>query len=373
MPRNFTNMIDYVQNELDTFGQRDVCRVDSLVFSWLAYFRLPEEVMREAGDEGLPLKDLFRADWFVPMCGPLFDTKSSIELLTSVAASPRFRDVRVSNYVAHTDEVAEEQFSAMTFHISPRETFVAFRGTDNTLVGWNEDFNISFRTAIPSQIEAVNYLGDIATRTEGRIWCGGHSKGGNLAVYAGVMCAPEVRERLVRCFSHDGPGFSDATMADPRWSDVASLVDKTIPQSSIVGMVFERQELDYTVVHSNASGFSQHDPFSWEVDWRDFVLEDKLALGANIFDSSINAWLASASYEDRARFVNAVFMVIEASGEETFAGIKSNWRTTVPRMAAAVTQLDAQDRDLVMRALADVLRTMPGVPSFPGMPRAQGQ
>ena len=122
MPRTYQNMIDYVRTQLDTFAQRDVCRVDSLVFSWLVYFRLPEGVAALETGKGVALKDLFRADWFDEMCGPLYDTESSIELLTAVAASPRFRDVWVSGYESLTDERAEQQFAAMTFQLSMRET-----------------------------------------------------------------------------------------------------------------------------------------------------------------------------------------------------------------------------------------------------------
>lgn len=358
MARSYENMVDYVRTQLDGFDQRDVCRVDSLVFSWLSYYRLPEEVQEIMAGGGIPLKDLYRADWFDAMCGNLYDPQASIDLLSALAASPRFREVLVCGYVSKSNERAEQQFSAMTFVLSERETFVAYRGTDNTLVGWKEDFNMSFQTAVPSQVAAVRYLNRVAACTQGRIWCGGHSKGGNLAVYAGTMCDDATRARIVRCFSHDGPGFSSKTMADPRWSTASQIADKTIPQSSVIGMVFERQEQDFTVVHSHGTGLSQHDPFSWEVDWRDFVCDDKLGLAANYFDASINEWLATASDEDRERFIDLVFSVISASGEESFGQIKRNWRTAVPHMIAAAMRLDASDRELVLTALGDILRAM---------------
>ena len=362
MARTYENMIDYVRTQMDTFSQRDVCRVDSLVFSWLSYFRLPDEAYEALSLEGLALRDVYRSEWFESMCGKLYDPASSLELLSMVAASPRFRDVRVCNYVERLDEVAEQQFSAMTFCLSPRETFVAFRGTDNTLVGWKEDFNMAFRDEIPSQGAAVRYLEGLATRVQGRLWCGGHSKGGNLAVYAGVMCEASVHERIVRCFSHDGPGFGAKIMADPRWEGSSRLIDKTIPQSSIVGMVFERQEQDYLVVHSHSSGFAQHDPFSWEVDWRDFVKDERLGKGANLFSSSVNAWLSGATDAERERFVDTVFQVLAATGEDTFAAIKANWRKAGRRMVSAVGELSEEDRRLVGGAVGDIVRSLK--PSF---------
>lgn len=363
MPRTYQNMIDYVQTQLDTFAQRDVCRVDSLVFSWLVYFRLPEGVAALETGKGVALKDLFRADWFDEMCGPLYDTESSIELLTAVAASPRFRDVWVSGYESLTDERAEQQFAAMTFQLSMRETFIAFRGTDNTLVGWNEDFNMAFSPSVPSQMEAVRYVENVASRTSGRLWCGGHSKGGNLAVYAGMNCADDTFERIVRCYSHDGPGFSAECMAQGRWESATRKVDKTIPQSSIIGMVFERQESDYRVVRSHGTGFSQHDPFSWEVDLRDFVYEERLGSGASYFNGSMNEWLQESDAEQRERFVNVAFEVLGASGEDTFAGIKAHWRQALPKILVAVAALDPDERSIAQEVLAGMGRAM--MPDWP--------
>ena len=354
MARDFNNIVDYVRTQLDTFEERDVCRLDSLVLSQLAYLRLPEGVA-SSDEDAVPLKDLYRADWFDAMCSKVYDPKSSLELLTAVAASPRFREVLVSGYVSKVNEVAEQQFSAMTFTLYEDATFVAFRGTDNTLVGWKEDFNISFSTSIPSQKSALRYLERVAGRTHGKLWCGGHSKGGNLAVYAGVMSTPTTRERIVRCFSHDGPGFSNETMSDPRWVDAAVLVDKSIPQSSLVGMIFERQENDYSVVRSQSKGFSQHDPFSWEVEGCDFVVEEQIGYGARHVDSTVNEWLATTSTEERERFVDAIFTVIGAAGQDSFADIKATWRTSMPKMAMAARDLDPQDRKIVMEAAVELV------------------
>ena len=354
MARDFNNIIDYVRTQLDTFEERDVCRLDSLVLSQLAYFRLPEGVA-DTAENAIALKDLYRADWFGAMCSKVYDPKSSVELLTAVAASPRFREVLVSGYVSKVNEVAEQQFSAMTFSLYEDATFVAFRGTDNTLVGWKEDFNISFSTSIPSQKSALRYLERVAGRTSGKLWCGGHSKGGNLAVYAGVMSTPTTRERIVRCYSHDGPGFSAETMSDPRWTGAAELVDKSIPQSSLVGMIFERQENDYSVVRSQSKGFSQHDPFSWEIEGCDFVVEEQIGYGARHVDSTVNEWLATTSTEERERFVDAIFTVVGAAGQDSFADIKATWRTSMPKMAMAARDLDPQDRKIVMEAAVELV------------------
>ncbi len=357
MPRGFPNIVDYARSELDTFAQREICRVDSLVFSCLAYFRIPQEMQAAFGSEGVPLRSLYRAEWFDAMCGKVYDPQSSVELLAAVAASPRFRGVRVCNYQTRTNELAEQQFSAMTFRLSPQMTFVAYRGTDNTLVGWKEDFNMSFATAVPSQVSALRYLERVAEQTSGKIWCGGHSKGGNLAVYAGMMCLPATRSRLVTCFTHDGPGFSTDTMGDPRWQHATQLVDKTIPQSSVIGMIFENQEGDYAVVHSHNLGFAQHDPYSWEVDGRDFAIQERVSAGARMLDSTVNEWLSTTTPEDRADFVDAVFSVLGATDMDTMAEMRQNWRVATPKMLRAVARLDPRQRKLVLDAVTALARS----------------
>ena len=174
--------------------------------------------------------------------------------------------MRVCGYRAVFDAAAEEQFAAMTFCLPNGSIYIAFRGTDSTMVGWKEDFNMSFRCPVPAQTTATSYLESAALALDGPLMCGGHSKGGNLAVYAASMCDPAVRERLVRVYSHDGPGFNEAFLGGAEYQALAAAgkIDKTLPRSSIIGMIFEHQE-DYAVVESCDFGLLQHNPFSWVV------------------------------------------------------------------------------------------------------------
>jgi hypothetical protein len=266
--------------------------------------------------------------------------------------------VRVSNYVQDTNEIISRQFSGTAFRISETETYVGFRGTDNTMVGWKEDLNMSFSDAVPSQLSSVGYLEHVAARSRGRIWCGGHSKGGNLAVYASVMAKDEARDRVFCAFTHDGPGFSEKTMQDERWKSSRVAIDKTIPQSSVIGMVFESQEIGYRIVHSDAVGFYQHDPFSWEVDGLDFVEVSELAGGASRFNKSLNSYLANSEPKEREHIVDAIFSVLEASGEDTFAGVKANWKTAFPKMLIAASVLDAEERSIVLSAVGEIVGKM---------------
>ena len=288
----------------------------------------------------------------------MYDPPGARRLASAVAASPRFRDVRIFGYVMQLDDVTQMQFSAMSFGISPHETYVAFRGTDNTIVGWKENLNMAFQVQVPSQAHALGYFERVASRVPGTLWTGGHSKGGNLAIYVGMTCKPEVRERLACCFSHDGPGFTTTMLADLDASATTVPVDKTVPKSSIFGMLFDSGEQDAYVVRSTSSGFAQHDPLSWEVDDCDFVIEERLGRTASYVDTSLNAWIARATLAERQRFVEAVFSIMCAPDKKYTHEIRLNWRQTVPQMARAAIELEPEMRDIFVREVLDLIKEL---------------
>lgn len=359
MPGVFHNIIDYVWEQgAETFDERPLCRVDSLVLSQLCYCQLPSAAVPAWGWTGLPVHELWRSDWLEEMTCHMYDPPGARRLLSALAASPRFRNVRICSYTMQFDHITEMQFSAMTFLLGKDQTYVAYRGTDNTILGWKECLNMAFQVQVPSQTQALRYLERTASRVPGRIWCGGHSKGGNMAIYAGLTCAPEVRSRLACCFSHDGPGFTAETFAELQGGlgDVA--IDKTIPKSSIFGMLFSGGEQDAQVVRSVSSGFAQHDPLSWEVDGCDFVIEDRLGRTASYVDNSLNAWIDRATLAERQSFVEAVFAIMLAPEEKYTHDIHLKWRSYVPLMARTAIDLEPESRDLLIHKVLELLKEL---------------
>ena len=358
MPEAFHNIIDYVWEHGEPFVVRPLCRVDSLVLSQLCYFQLPGAAEPAWGWEGLPVHELWRSDWLDDMCCHMYDPPGAKRLICALAASPRFRGVRVCSYMMQVDRLTEMQFSAMAFRIGSVGTYVAFRGTDNTIVGWKENLNMAFQVEVPSQAQALRYLERVARREPGRLWAGGHSKGGTIAIYAGMTCAPEVRERLVCCFSHDGPGFTAETVEALRGVGGDVPIDKTIPKSSVFGMLFDGAEQEAQVVRSARSAFAQHDPLSWEVEGCDFVCEERLGRTASYVDDSLNAWIDRATLEERKRFVDAIFAIMEAPEEKYTHDIRTKWRTTGPQMVRAARDLEPEERDLFVHLIGRLIREL---------------
>ena len=186
-------------------------------------------------------------------------------LVEHAAKTARFSDVRLLGYVNRIDEETQTQFSALTMLLPDGSAYVAFRGTDDTIVGWKEDFNMAFTPEIPAQKYAAEYLRQVSGALPFRpLLVGGHSKGGNLAVYAAVFCGQDVQNRILAVYNNDGPGFYSSLLSLPEHKPVAGKITTLLPESSVVGMLLEHEEA-YQVVRSTQVGLMQHDGFSWQV------------------------------------------------------------------------------------------------------------
>lgn len=348
------NIITYTRENFDTFEVRPFCPVDSLILSAAAYIHFPKVFPEVTGFQGMTVQQLYRAEFFEEMFHGILTAEDTKKLFTAMAASPRFRSVKIMGYTEQFDSVAEKQFSAVTFQISPSLCYIAFRGTDSTFVGWKEDFNMAFKYPIPSQEEAVRYMENAALYCSGSIYTGGHSKGGNLAVYASAMCRENVRCRISRIFSHDGPGFTAETLKSARFQQILPLVEKTMPQSSIVGLLFENQK-EYHIVKSNQiGGIMQHDPYTWTLEKEDFVYTEKITKDAKYADQTLNDWVRQISEEDRERFIDSLYGVLNANDLTTLESFRTNWHKNIPAAIHAASQLDSDTKRFLLRTIKEL-------------------
>jgi len=347
------NIITYTETVLDSFAVRPFSDVDSLVLSCLAYLHLPEALPEAYGKEGLPLYALFRAELFPQLLSATFTPEKTKKLLTAAVANPRFRDARISGYVSRLDNVSEIQFSAMTFHLTEALSFVAFRGTDTSLAGWKEDFNMAFQSPVPAQELALAYLEDAAERCPGEIRLGGHSKGGNLAVYAAAFCSPALQNRIGKIYSHDGPGFLPAVLEHEGFARIHSRIEKTLPQSSVIGMLLEQQER-FRVVQSRSVSLLQHDPFTWRVEKGAFVPVKKLTADARYVDSTLSAWLEKMSPAERERVVDSLFSIFSSNDITDLEQLVTDWQKNLPAVAKTAVRMDSETREFLGHALKEL-------------------
>lgn len=358
------NIISYAQKELQTFDQKPFGSVDSLILSCLSYIHFPAGIPELAEQQGVRLAELYRAEYFHEMFHGVLEEEHMQQLFTVLAASPRFRDIVLFGYTEKFDPMLEKQFAAVSFQLNPALCYLAFRGTDSTLVGWKEDFNMAFKTPVPSQEEALSYLTAIAGRWSGRLLLGGHSKGGNLAVYSAIKCNRDIQNRIEQAYSHDGPGFLENVLKSEDYLRIQDRIDKTLPQSSIVGMLLEHQEA-FQVVKSNEIGFLQHNPFTWEIENGEFHMLDQLNSDAKYLDQTLNGWIRQLSETERERFVDSLFGILGTNDVTTLAELRTDWSKNVPAAVHAVSQLDDDTREFLSRVLRELARL--GVRNFPTM------
>lgn len=275
-------------------------------------------------------------------------------LLLRAGKSERFGTARLSAYADETDLNEQTQFAAVTAGLSDGTVFVAFRGTDNTLVGWREDFNISVLSETPGQRRAARYLNEAAARQEGLLRVGGHSKGGNLAFYAAAFCDSAVKSRLLAAYSNDGPGFRREVTERALYREVFPKLKKLVPEASIVGLLLTAGE-ERAVVKSSAEGGQQHNPYTWQVQGSGFVRAEKLSAASLLLDEALDRWVDTLSDTERANLVSAIFDSLEASGATTLTELNANKRLSYNAVLRAVRELDpALQRDVLetMKKLA---------------------
>ena len=312
------NLTEYVKRELKTFKEKEFSEVDSLVLSQFSYLFFDGIVPGiDKFKKDVMIKDIYRAEHFETILNLVRLPEENLRLLSALAASPRFREIKMNYYVNEIDVNIETQFSAVSYVIDSKTAYIAFRGTGAKAVGWKEDFNMAFLDEVPAQRRAKEYVDTVARKLPKSIIVGGHSKGGNLAVYSAAMCRKQVQNRIMTVFSHDGPGFKSLG-GTAQYAAIKERIKKTVPQSAVIGMMLENQK-EFTVIQSIRTGIMQHDPFSWEIENGSFVKLEDITHSAKLLDKSLSSWLLTLSDADRARFVDALYKAASAEeGERVF-------------------------------------------------------
>ncbi|MDR2020949.1 MAG: DUF2974 domain-containing protein [Treponema sp.] len=280
----------------------------------------------------------------------VFSDKRTLKFVRALSSSNRYRNLRLMGYASRFDVSREKQFAAVTI-LSPRRfAYVSYRGTDDTLIGWKEDFNMSF-TPVPSQLEAAAYLETMAKRISMTpLLPGGHSKGGNLAVYAASFCRRGVRRRIAAVYNNDGPGFNGDVLAARGYEAVKDRIQTFVPQSSVFGMIFEHDD-DYTVVKSTQTGIMQHDLYSWEVGFNDVVRLDRITQKSRFVDRTIKDWIGGLDVDQRRIFVDALFDILKATKARSFTELSSNWLKSAVAMVQGYNTIDDATKTLIGKTL----------------------
>lgn len=353
-----SNILDYIAWRGDIlFSERGLNEVDGLVFSELAYMTMEDIVpgleafsdpFSHREDRSVTIADIFPLYMNADKKRPVF--QEVIPLLEACAESRRFMNIPVFGFVNMVDREISTQFAAVCFLVEDT-VYVAFRGTDETITGWREDFDAFYIEATPAQRMAVDYLNSIGEKTECPLVVGGHSKGGNLAVFASAFCSDEVRERILGIYSNDGPGFNDSIIERAEYKNIIGRVTSIIPDSSFVGILLTTKSEKRIIKSDAQSGFSQHNPFTWQIDRDHFITADAQSSQSVFLDEALKSWLASLNNEEKKIFITTFFDLLEASGATTMTEIADNKLSALSAFFKAGIGLPSEKQKVIWTAL----------------------
>lgn len=348
-----SNLLDYLAWRGDlTFDKDPFNSIDALILSCLSYVNF-DKVVPSKGRGRVTIEKASEKFFAIHSEEELAQDKSFINfapgMLKALGKSERFKGAYLQNYADDTDISRQIQFAAIEIITSDGISFISFRGTDDTVVGWKEDFNLSFMT-VPAEDEASLYLKKVMKGRLDKVRLGGHSKGGHLAIYAAVTASSDISDRIEQIYNFDGPGFNHEVMQTENFRHIQPKIIKVIPETSIIGRLLENTT-EPIVIKSTELGILQHDPMSWQMEGKNFETCLFTNWISDLFDDTMTGWLSEMTFEDRKLFVDELFSVFEASGCEylstmTKVGVKGT-RAMIERMHQIRNDSGAKVRTLV--------------------------
>lgn len=349
------NIISYVKEWGQyRLSEKPFNEVDSLVLCQLVYLNYGQFVPGlDRESEPVSIQSIYEHPDRERILDDYWYRENNIELFAAVTASKRFGGLKMNYYVNIINEQEQTQFSAMTYVLEDQLVYIAYRGTDATIVGWKEDLNLAFSKPLPSQHLAVEYMEHVAEFVKGNFYTGGHSKGGNLAVYAAMNCKQQVRDRIARIFNNDGPGFRPEIREQGKYHEIADRMVKFIPRSSLVGTILEDQ-VDYILVESRGVGMLQHNTYSWKIEEDHFIRAKNMAEGKMVRDAALNEWILSLTEEETHAFVDTLYDVVSASEASNVFEFGADWKNCLQNVFEAAKEID----DTTRKMISGIIRTL---------------
>lgn len=348
------NMLDYIKEFGHvSFEERAFSEIDALVLTELEYLPLEKVVPSdENGENFVTVKEI--AEYMQEHKQELFDenpmmiTQERHEVSQVIADAPRFQSLKFFGVVSVWDKDTTKQFAAVTVEVEPSVRLVVFRGTDETLIGWKEDFLMTYSPLVAAQTDAKEYLAKQASLFDGDLMVSGHSKGGNLAIYAAATQEEDVQLRIVDIFCFDSPGLYRSVLETKGYQNIVPLAMRYIPQDSLVGLMLE-SEVPYVIVKSNATGAMQHSAMTWEIEDGQFIKMEKLTKNSQLNDQTLKKWTESVSDEELELFWNVFFELLFSVGIDTVNDLYGQFMHYVQEFLKAAGNMDEEKRELLTR------------------------
>jgi len=354
------NLFDYLAWRGDlSFTQSPLNAVDFLIFSQMSYLPFDGIVPGPDEKEGVSMYlvlNKIKEKMRVYKSDTDLAFKEDPEFIDALYSSNRFRNCQLHGFVNKINTDHEYQFSAICIYTGDDSSSVVIRGTDASIVGWKENFNMCFMDVIPAQLEAVNYLEKISPLLKGSLRIGGHSKGGNLAIYAASFCKKNIQKRITEIFSYDSPGFNENVIASDGYSAVKDRIKAYVPQTSVIGMLFEHGN-NLNVIKSSETGLMQHSLYSWEIAQTSMIRVDKVTSGSRFIDKTLREWIDSLSSEDREKVIEAMYTILDASDVKSIHELENSFILSMGKIIKFLGNIDEHTRKLIKKTFIEFLRS----------------
>lgn len=340
-----------------SFADSDFNEIDALILTQFVYLDF-NGILSEGCEEALMLKEASRR--YFEAHGPE-ETKNLAILLSNcegitkkMIVSDRFKKLPVFNFVDKYDVKEAIQFSALTVKLDSKRLFVSFRGTDDSLAGWQEDFKLCYMTPVTAQLEAAEYLRKLCQWWDGEIILGGHSKGGNLAIYATMCLEDEHKDKVTKIYNFDGPGFMKEIVEGEEYKKVISKTLSYIPQGSYVGMIMYNKGV-VEVVKSANKGFMQHAVVSWQLHGKKFE-NDKLENYSLLFNECTKNWVEKIDSDKKEQFINSIFYLLKSGEMETFTEMTTEIPQVLNRIFRTYADLDKETKKMMRSIMMEAIK-----------------
>ena len=338
-----SNINDYLlwRGDIPISSKFKFNEVDSMIlarFSYLLFDRIDMRKNETIESISQKMKDIPNEE---------FRYNGDKELITYLGQSNRFKDMEVTDYVSNNDKKSEKQFCGITIHISDKEMYISYIGTDSTIYGWKEDFNMSFMDNVPCQIAGKEYAEKVIKKYPDKsVRISGHSKGGNVAIYSAITIPAELQNRVIKVYNYDGPGFSKNIIDKYGNEKIVNKIETYIPQDSVIGRILNHKE-KITISLSNEKGIFQHDIYSWQVIKDNLIkLNHNTEISENI-DKTLTDWLENTTAEQRKIFVDTVFEIFYSTDANTFGDISKNLSTNISKMLKKYGEISTEDKKVI--------------------------
>lgn len=348
------NIIDFIKiNGHKTFKELEFNEIDGLILAQLSYVNYNNmctsfiDVVDSRYLNAYETSILLSENNFMNM-------KDNQRLIREVLSSKRYHGLKFGHYVNEHSLEQEKQFSALTF-IFEEFVCISYMGTDETILGWKEDFNMSYLDSIPSQLEGVKYLENIASLYNLPIYICGHSKGGNIGVYSSCNCLDDVKKRIIRVYSYDAPGFNKRFIESDLYLTMLGKINMYVPESSFIGLIMY-SDTNYKIVASKKWFVFQHNPYNWLVDDTSFVYKEKLSKKSWAFSESNRQWIEKFSVEERKLFFDTLFNLLEYNENRSILELKTNFKDEASRIIKNSKDISKEHKKMMIDITKNLFR-----------------